>query len=109
MCNSKFNNNNNNNINTKIYLYYIMRLYGILFSLFALAKASQKCEPLLQGPCVQFIVSSVTGCEWMCSYCANQLGTNNYYFTDNVCIYQEGQGCVGNPVSAKTYTCCSAY
>jgi len=95
-----------------------MRLYGILFSLFALAKASQNCdpfskasdlcEPLLQGPCVQFIVSSGTGCAWMCSYCVNQLGTNNYYFTDNVCTYQEGQGCVGNPVSGKTYTCCSA-
>ena len=57
--------------------------------------------------CVQFSVTSGTGCAWMCNYCANQLGTNNYYFTDNVCTYQEGQGCVGNPIAGKTYTCCS--
>jgi hypothetical protein len=57
--------------------------------------------------CVQFSVTTGTGCAWMCNYCANQLGTNNYYFTDNVCTYQEGQGCVGNPIAGKTYTCCS--
>jgi hypothetical protein len=34
-------------------------------------------------------------------YCANQLGTNNYYFTDNVCTYQQGVGCVGNPLAGK--------
>lgn len=56
--------------------------------------------------CVSFTISSGTGCQWMCSYCANSLGTNNYYFTDNVCSYQSG-GCVGNPQSGKTYTCCS--
>ena len=56
--------------------------------------------------CVQFTVSSGTGCAWMCNYCASQLATNNYYFTDGVCSYQEGQGCVGNPISGKTYTCC---
>ena len=57
--------------------------------------------------CVQFTVTSGTGCAWMCNYCASQLATNNYYFTDGVCSYQEGQGCVGNPVAGKTYTCCS--
>jgi hypothetical protein len=57
--------------------------------------------------CVQFTVSSGTGCAWMCNYCASQLGTNNYYFTDNVCTYQQGQGCVGNPIAGKSYTCCS--
>jgi hypothetical protein len=57
--------------------------------------------------CVQFTVSSGTGCVWMCNYCASQLATNNYYFTDGVCSYQEGQGCVGNPIAGKTYTCCS--
>jgi len=57
--------------------------------------------------CVQFSVAAGTGCDWMCNYCANQLGTNNYYFTDNVCKYQTG-GCVGNPVAGKMYTCCSA-
>ena len=58
--------------------------------------------------CVQFSVSTGTGCAWMCNYCANLLGTNNYYFTDNVCKYQDGQGCVGNPIAGQTYTCCSA-
>ena len=57
--------------------------------------------------CVQFSVSSGTGCAWMCNYCANALGTFNYYFTDNVCTYETG-GCVGNPIAGKTYTCCSA-
>jgi len=56
--------------------------------------------------CISFSVGSGTGCQWMCSYCANSLGTNNYYFTDNVCSYESG-GCVGNPQAGKTYTCCS--
>ena len=57
--------------------------------------------------CIQFSVSAGTGCAWMCNYCANQLGTFNYYFTDSVCTYQTG-GCVGNPIAGKMYTCCSA-
>jgi hypothetical protein len=56
--------------------------------------------------CVSFSVGSGTGCSWMCQYCANQLGTNNYYFTDGVCTYQEG-GCVGTPQTGVTYTCCA--
>lgn len=56
--------------------------------------------------CVSFSVSSGTGCAWMCNYCASQLGTNNYYFTTDVCTYQTG-GCVGNPIAGVTYTCCS--
>ena len=57
--------------------------------------------------CIQFSVSAGTGCAWMCNYCANNLGTFNYYFTDGVCTYQTG-GCVGNPIAGKTYTCCAA-
>ena len=56
--------------------------------------------------CIQFSVASGTGCDWMCNYCSNTLGTFNYYFPDNVCTYQTG-GCVGNPIAGKTYTCCS--
>lgn len=63
--------------------------------------------PTPSNQCVQFSISSGTGCAWMCEYCANQLGTNNYFFTDNVCTYQEGTGCVGNPIAGKTYSCCS--
>ena len=72
---------------------------------------SESCDSekhlIASNGCVQFSVTSGTGCAWMCNYCANQLGTNNYYFTDNVCRYQEGPGCVGNPIAGKTYTCCS--
>jgi hypothetical protein len=57
--------------------------------------------------CIQFSVAAGTGCAWMCTYCANQLGTSNYYFTDGVCTYQTG-GCVGNPIAGSTYMCCSA-
>ena len=56
--------------------------------------------------CITFSVGQGTGCEWMCNYCSNMLGTNNYYFTDNVCTYEQG-GCVGNPVAGKQYTCCA--
>lgn len=57
--------------------------------------------------CVSFTLSSGTGCNWMCNYCANSLGTNNYYFTDQVCTYYPG-GCQGNPQAGVQYTCCSA-
>ena len=56
--------------------------------------------------CITFTVSQGTGCEWMCNYCSNQLGTDNYYFQDGVCKYQTG-GCVGNPIAGKSYTCCT--
>ena len=85
-----------------------MRLFGLLFSIFVIAsKGDKTCEDP-KNQCVQFTLGSGTGCAWMCNYCATQLGTNNYYFTDNVCVYQQGQGCVGSPVAGKTYTCCSA-
>jgi len=56
--------------------------------------------------CINFSVGQGTGCQWMCQYCATELGTPNYYFTTDVCKYQEG-GCVGNPQAGVTYTCCS--
>ena len=58
--------------------------------------------------CITFSVSQGTGCQWMCNYCSNQLGTNNYYFNDNVCTYETGVGCVGNPIAGKQYTCCAS-
>jgi len=57
--------------------------------------------------CVSFTLGSGTGCDWMCNYCANSLGTNNYYFTDQVCTYYPG-GCQGNPLAGVQYTCCAA-
>ncbi len=98
-----------------------MKFYSSVFAIIALIAStfvgankngSQKVcdsEQIItpQNNCVSFTVSSGTGCAWMCSYCANQLGTNNYYFTTGVCTYQTG-GCTGNPQAGVTYTCCSA-
>ena len=87
-------------------------MYSLLFfvaaSLLTVVSSQQTCVTNVpENNCVTFSVSSGTGCAWMCNYCANQLGTNNYYLTDNVCTYQEGTGCVGNPIAGKSYTCCS--
>jgi len=60
-----------------------------------------------ENNCITFSVGQGTGCDWMCNYCSVYLGTDNYYFTDDVCTYETG-GCVGNPVAGKQYTCCSA-
>jgi hypothetical protein len=58
--------------------------------------------------CYTFTVGQGTGCQYMCNLCSTQLGTDNYYFTDNVCTYEQGVGCVGNPLAGKQYTCCAA-
>lgn len=99
-----------------------MRFFGFLVSLSAIffstvngGKTRQMRKEVCDvegnviesNSCVQFSVTSGTGCAWMCNYCASQLGTNNYYFSDNVCTYQQGQGCIGNPIAGKSYTCCS--
>lgn len=73
-----------------------------------LASVNSEKEICNTNNCITFTVSQGTGCAWMCNYCANQLGTNKYYFTDNVCTYQQGVGCVGNPYAGKSYTCCSS-
>ena len=93
-----------------------MRAFIVLFSFIGIVArnifAEKVCDNKPYGApssnCVSFTVSSGTGCSWMCNYCANQLGTNNYYFTDDVCTYQQGVGCVGNPVAGQSYTCCQA-
>lgn len=43
----------------------------------------------------------------MCSWCAQQLQTDNYYWESGVCTYQNG-GCVGSPLAGVEYTCCRA-
>jgi hypothetical protein len=91
-------------INTMFY-----RIFLLAVSLLSAVSSKITCPNAVpQNTCVTFSVSSGTGCAWMCNYCANQLGTNNYYFIDEVCSYQEGVGCVGNPIAGKSYTCCSA-
>ena len=95
----------------------MLKYIATLFSLFYVSKASTSREVSLvygslnslsnvSNNCVSFSVSSGTGCVWMCNYCANQLGTNNYYFTNGICTYQSS-GCVGNPIAGVSYTCCS--
>ncbi len=87
----------------------LSKISNVLFALFALVGLSNaQLLSTESNQCVRFSVAQGTGCAWMCNYCANQLGTNNYYFTDNVCTYQQGEGCVGNPIAGQTYTCCSA-
>jgi hypothetical protein len=87
-----------------------MKLFTTLlfFTLVLINGEKEVCHYNPSNNCVTFTVSQGTGCAWMCNYCANQLGTNNYYFVDNVCMYQQGIGCIGNPYAGKSYTCCSA-
>jgi hypothetical protein len=87
---------------------FITSLLLFISTVFA-QNSPESCNLIIpSNNCVNFQVSSGTGCAWMCNYCASSLGTNNYYFTNGVCTYQEGIGCVGNPQTGVTYTCCSA-
>lgn len=58
--------------------------------------------------CITFTVAQGTGCAWMCDFCANQLRTDSFYFTDGVCVYKPNEGgCVGSPFAGVSYTCCA--
>jgi hypothetical protein len=89
-------------------------MFTLLFALFAVITANSNAT----DQCITFSVGTGTGCQWMCDYCGNQLGTNNYYFTTDVCKYEAIavvdipqvhvlRGCVGNPSPGVSYTCCS--
>ena len=82
---------------------FISSILSILFML-KFNNADNVCN--ITNQCINFSVGQGTGCEWMCTYCSNQLSSNNYYFTDGVCTYQSS-GCVGNPIAGKIYTCCT--
>jgi hypothetical protein len=85
-----------------------MNFVSLMLTVIAMVSVSSGLPQITpQNNCVSFSVGPGTGCSWMCSYCADQLGTNNYYFTDGVCSYQQG-GCSGNPIAGHTYTCCSS-
>ena len=88
-------------MNIMKFLFYVFSLVNIV------GATSTSCD--LESPpnnCVSFSVGAGTGCQWMCNYCQDHLGTTNYYFTDGVCTYESG-GCVGNPQAGVSYTCCS--
>ena len=90
------------------FLAVVATLFLALFSVDALYQTNSKCVVPVNN-CVSFSIGSGTGCAWMCNYCAQQLGTNNYYFQDGVCTYDPNQGtCVGSPLTGVTYTCCAA-
>lgn len=84
-----------------------LSFFTVLLSLVASTSARFNATQIVPNNCVSFSVTSGTGCAWMCNYCATQLGTYNYYFTDGVCTYQTG-GCAGSPQTGVVYTCCSA-
>lgn len=85
-----------------------MKIVPILVFLYSFVNSQPVCDkPANNNNCISFTVSQGTGCAWMCNYCADRLGTDNYYFTDDVCTYQSGVGCVGNPFLGVTYTCCA--
>ena len=82
-----------------------MKLLSLFLASFVPLISATNVVPV--NGCVSFSVGAGTGCAWMCDYCANTLGTNNYYFTTDVCTY-EGSGCVGSPQAGTTYTCCAS-
>ena len=85
----------------------MLRLFSIVAGLVTVVSGGRYyVAPDGPNACVNFQVGAGTGCDWMCNYCANELGTNNYYFTTGVCSYQSG-GCVGSPSTGTTYTCCA--
>ncbi len=73
-------------------------LVGIIFS-----KSNSKRN---QSDCISFTIGENTGCQFMCDYCAQNLGTNNFYFTDWICKNRNGI-CTGTPSAYEEYTCCS--
>ena len=90
-----------------------MKLFSLtsllaLFSMVSNAVEDNKIYYVGSSRCITYTVTQGTGCEWMCSYCANQLQTNDYYFTDGVCVYKPNEGgCVGTPLQGVSYTCCA--
>lgn len=86
-----------------------LKAFFYLISSVLAVNSTEMCENIIKktnNNCISFTVGQGTGCAWMCNYCANNLGPN-YYFVDNVCIYQPNIGCLGNPIAGKTYTCCT--
>jgi len=84
-----------------------MRFFIAIFAYLPYLAYSQCIEKTeLTNNCITFSVAAGTGCQWMCNYCEQNLGTTNYYFADGVCKYETG-GCVGSPMLGEKYTCCS--
>ncbi len=73
-------------------------IVGIIFNKSVVKKS--------HGDCITFTIGEDTGCQFMCDYCAENLGTNNFYFTDWICKNRNGI-CTGSPMAYEEYTCCT--
>ena len=94
---------------SKLLLLVLALFSGLAAPVSSQVVSSQVPQVVGSNNCYTFTVGQGTGCQYMCNLCSNQLGTNNYYFTDSVCTYDSGLGyCTGNPIAGKQYTCCSA-
>ena len=80
-----------------------MNLFNILFFKISLV---EKKKNLKSEDCITFSIGEGTGCEFMSFYCAQNLGTNNIYFTDWICSEKNGRW-IGDPMPYEEYTCCS--
>lgn len=80
-----------------------MNLFKLLFSMIPFFSNKHKSG---EEYCVTFTIGEDTGCQYMCDYCAENLGTNDFYFTDWICKNKNGM-CSGDPTSWETYTCCT--
>ncbi len=80
---------------------YLMNILSSLIVLFSSKKT------LKDQDCITFTIGDGTGCQFMCDYCSENLGTNNFYFTDWICQNKNGV-CTGEPMPWETYTCCSS-
>lgn len=79
-----------------------MKLYSLLFSIMSIFNAKKDSN----DHCITFTIGEETGCQYMCDYCAENLGTTNFYFTDWICKNKNGM-CSGDPTPWETYTCCT--
>ena len=61
-----------------------MKLLSSLIVLFSSKKT------LKDQDCITFTIGDGTGCQFMCDYCSENLGTNNFYFTDWICKNKNG-------------------
>ena len=82
-----------------------MSLYRILFFL-PIILANNKIYNS-DSYCITFMTGGEISCESMCNYCFENLGTNNFYFTDWICQNQNGR-CIGDPSPYEEYTCCTS-
>lgn len=81
-----------------------MKLSNLFLSLMSIF--TNKKHKTADEYCITFTIGEDTGCQFMCDYCAENLGTTDFYFTDWICKNKNGM-CHGDPTPWETYTCCT--